>query len=160
MSLLNPLPEENSKRSAQRLRLRRRASTIVEFALVLPILLVLLLGVMEFAWLGRTHLALANAAREGARTAALGATTTNIRTRVINAARPVTLNTSHVSLNYSLDNGVTFFALGDSGTQNSAPAGSMVRVQINYTQSSLTGFFSPLNNYPYALSVVMRREAT
>jgi Flp pilus assembly protein TadG len=43
----------------------------VEFALLLPILVVLLLGIMEFGLLYNAQITLTNAAREGARTVAI-----------------------------------------------------------------------------------------
>src|SRR5688500_14135698 len=68
----------------------RRGATIVEFALIIPILLTLLLGIMEWAWLARTQLTTANAVREGVRFATVGNTSTAVRTRIRNAA--ATLN--------------------------------------------------------------------
>jgi Flp pilus assembly protein TadG len=43
----------------------------VEFALVLPILVVMLLGIMEFGLLYNAQITVTNAAREGARTVAI-----------------------------------------------------------------------------------------
>ncbi len=48
-----------------------RGSAVVEFALVLPLALVVLLGVVEVAVVARAQLELAAAAREGARHAAV-----------------------------------------------------------------------------------------
>jgi len=47
-----------------------RASAVVEFALVLPLVLVVLLGIVEVAVLARSEIQLVHAAREGAREAA------------------------------------------------------------------------------------------
>lgn len=47
-----------------------RGSAVVEFALVVPLVLALLLAVVEVAVVGRTQLELISAAREGAREAA------------------------------------------------------------------------------------------
>ncbi|MBO1265976.1 pilus assembly protein [Proteiniclasticum sp. SCR006] len=44
---------------------------LVEFALVLPILLLFLLGIIEFGWLFNARISLTSAAREGARVAAV-----------------------------------------------------------------------------------------
>lgn len=55
---------------------------LVEFALVLPILLVLLLGVFDFGRLIFMHTSLTNGAREGARLAAVNQDTSRIETRV------------------------------------------------------------------------------
>ena len=48
-----------------------RGSAVVEFAVVLPLLLAVLLASVEVVALGRTQLALVQAAREGAREAAV-----------------------------------------------------------------------------------------
>lgn len=48
----------------------QRGSAVIEFALVTPLILVLVLGVVEVAVVARTQLELINAAREGAREAA------------------------------------------------------------------------------------------
>lgn len=47
-----------------------RGSAVVEFALVMPLVLVLLLGLVEVALVARGQLMVINAAREGAREAA------------------------------------------------------------------------------------------
>lgn len=47
-----------------------RGSAVVEFALVVPLVLLLVLGVVEVAVVARTQLEVVNAAREGAREAA------------------------------------------------------------------------------------------
>ena len=70
-------------------RARRRGATLVEFALCVPVLLAILLGIIEFGWLAKNHLAIANASREGARAASLGKTTTEINSRVREMAATV-----------------------------------------------------------------------
>jgi Flp pilus assembly protein TadG len=52
-----------------------RGSAVVEFALVLPLTMVLLFGVVEVAVIARTQLEVVNAAREGAREAAANPST-------------------------------------------------------------------------------------
>ena len=47
-----------------------RGSAVVEFALVIPLVLALVLGLVEIALVARTQLEVVNAAREGAREAA------------------------------------------------------------------------------------------
>ena len=49
----------------------RRGQSLVEFGLVLPILLVLVVGILEFGIAFRTYQVVTNSAREGARTAVL-----------------------------------------------------------------------------------------
>ena len=147
---------------------KRRGSTLVEFALIVPILLSMLLGIIEFGWLAKNHLTLANAAREGARAAGLGKTTTEINTRVRSACATLTgLNDtpSKLTINLQRDdgdasNGYAYTTtLGDSGTKNNAPAGALIRVQLVYSHRSLTNFI-PFLNRTITINVVMRREST
>lgn len=46
-------------------------ASALEFALILPILLVLIMGMVEFGWVYQAELAVTHAAREGARMAAV-----------------------------------------------------------------------------------------
>ena len=50
---------------------REHGQALVEFALVLPILLLLLCGIIDFGWLYYNQITLNNAAREGARYAVI-----------------------------------------------------------------------------------------
>ena len=66
------------------LRIRsERGAELVEFALVLPLLLVLIGGIVDFGFLFQRYEVVTNAAREGARLASLaGYTDAAARTRV------------------------------------------------------------------------------
>jgi Flp pilus assembly protein TadG len=57
--------------SKLRSRKSQRGAAALEFALVFPVLLLLLVGIVDFGMLMSTQSVVANAAREGARTAAL-----------------------------------------------------------------------------------------
>ncbi len=63
----------------------KRGQGIVEFTLVLPILLMLLIGVAEVGYALRNYILVVNACREGARLAARGEETSEIFTQVTNA---------------------------------------------------------------------------
>ncbi|MEW6771806.1 MAG: TadE/TadG family type IV pilus assembly protein [Bacillota bacterium] len=63
-----------------------RGQATVELALVLPILILILFGIMEFGRIFSAYLVITNAAREGARLAAVGASDTAIEQRVEDAA--------------------------------------------------------------------------
>lgn len=54
---------------------RRRAAAVVEFAVVLPLLITILLGIIEYSWLFMARQTLQQAAREGCRLAVLKTTT-------------------------------------------------------------------------------------
>ncbi len=135
----------------------------MEFALIVPILISLLLGIMEFGWLSKNNLLVANATREGARAAALGKTTGDIQTRIQNAIAPlnVTSPNGSISMLCSTDNGTTFpYGLGNnsSATQNDAPSGSLIKVTVTTQHKALTGFFPFLKNRTIQVFVIMRRE--
>ena len=66
----------------RRTELRKRGQAMVEFALVLPILLIILLGIMEFGLVFHEYLVVTHAAREVARAATLGEDITVVETRV------------------------------------------------------------------------------
>ena len=59
------------KRLVKWLRRNEAGQSMVEMALVLPILLILIGGIVDFGWLFYNQLSLTNAAREGARYAAI-----------------------------------------------------------------------------------------
>ena len=140
---------------------KRRGASIVEFALVMPVALAILIGILESGWMSKNYLAVANAAREGARSAALGKSTSVVKTRVQNAAEPTNVTAANIALQYSTDNGATYpNTMGDVGTQNNAPGGALVRVTVSIQHQSLTRFFPFLSNRTLAVAVTMRREAT
>ena len=69
----------------RQLRRDRRGSALVEFAITIPILLAILLGIFEFARAWNIKQVITNAAREGARAAVVPtATTSQINTAVQN----------------------------------------------------------------------------
>jgi Flp pilus assembly protein TadG len=71
----------------------RRAVAAVEMAVVTPLLLAVLFGIIEFGWLFTVQHTLVNAAREGARTGILeGADATDVTTVVLNYLAPMGLD--------------------------------------------------------------------
>jgi Flp pilus assembly protein TadG len=65
---------------------RDRGSAAVEFALLLPVLLLLLFGIIDFGRALNAQITLTQAAREGARLAALGQSTATVTSRAQSAA--------------------------------------------------------------------------
>lgn len=63
-----------------------RGSVAVEFALLLPVLLLIVFGVIDFGRALNAEITLTQAAREGARLASLGYTSSAVTTRVQSAA--------------------------------------------------------------------------
>ena len=83
----------------RRLGRDQRGQSTVEFALVVPILLLLVLGIMEFGRAYSSNLALQNAVREGARLAITGATDAQVVQRVKDSAP--TLDTTQLTVTVS-----------------------------------------------------------
>ncbi len=135
---------------------------VVEFAMVLLPLLTLMMGIVEFAYLARNNLTLANAAREGARTGSLGARQDQIKTRVTSAAAPLDLTPAkggNIIIKQSLNNGATYIDLPtDLLSSNAVPVGSMLRVTAVNRHQSLTGFFPFVSNRIMQGSATFRKE--
>ena len=65
---------------------RDRGTAAVEFALVLPVLLLIVFGIIDFGRALNAQITLTGAAREGVRLAALGYTDAAVQARVVAAA--------------------------------------------------------------------------
>lgn len=68
-----------------RFRKNEKGQALVEMALVLPLLIILILGIIQFGIIFNNQVAVASAAREGARAASVGATQDEINAAVNNA---------------------------------------------------------------------------
>ncbi len=68
-----------------RIRNNEKGQTMVEFALILPLLLFLLLGIIQFGIILNGQITVTSAAREGARVAVVGEGDDVVETRVRNA---------------------------------------------------------------------------
>jgi Flp pilus assembly protein TadG len=150
-------------------RSRRRGATLVEFAFVVPILLLMMLGIIEFAWMAKNNLQLANAVREGARDAAVGLSTTRIEERIYGRAAGIPGVPSRLNITMFRDddgeiggynyNTVLGNKPADSSgnVYNNAPTGAFIRVRATLPHQSLTGIpFS--TGRTLDIAVVMRRE--
>jgi Flp pilus assembly protein TadG len=146
---------------------RQEGTTTVEFALVAPVLLVLLFGIMEFGLVYKDALAISQAAREGARAGAVGNTIETISARVIASAPGLTAANITVTSQYRTYANSTWSSwatLTDSGGNNAAPSGAQVEVTVSYPHTLVTGgLFSSLavkgtNYITLTTSMIMRRE--
>jgi len=63
---------------------RKRGQAIVETALILPIIVLILMGIIDFGLMFNNYLVINNAAREGARNAAVGTSDTNVKNMILN----------------------------------------------------------------------------
>jgi Flp pilus assembly protein TadG len=105
---------------------RERGATAVEFALVLPVLLLMVLGMLEFSRAYNAQISLSGAAREGAREMAIHGDADDAIAAAI-AASP-TVNPAVTAAQITI-----------------APAtcspGQQVEFEINYTLPLMTGLF-------------------
>jgi Flp pilus assembly protein TadG len=145
---------------------KRRGAAMVEFVIVVPMLLLLVLGIMEFGMVMHDYIMLVQGTREGARTAAIGDPVQKIQKRVIEASLP-SVRDDMVQVSYYDANSGSWVAAGDtpSGLKNNVPRDGIVRVTIkDYPHRMVTGsFFAWLPNVSAGAmklnaSLTMRRE--
>jgi Flp pilus assembly protein TadG len=72
-------PAPGARGSADRRRHAQRGAAAVEFALIAPLMITLVLGIIDFGLYINAAAVVGNAAREGARAASLGASTTDVQ---------------------------------------------------------------------------------
>ncbi|MFO7690443.1 MAG: TadE/TadG family type IV pilus assembly protein [Cryobacterium sp.] len=114
-------------RNLRRTAASERGAAAVEFALVLPALLLLVLGMIEFSRVYNVQISLSNAAREGARTMAIENDPGEAKLAASLAAPSV--------VNPVLAPGDVTVSPADCA------AGSAATVTINYDVQLLTGYF-------------------
>src|ERR671918_2617172 len=84
-----------------RLRGRRKPSrgqTLVEFALIIPLFVLLLFGILDFGRAVLAYNSISNAAREGARTAIVNQRVSDIQGRAVDQATGVQLASTDVRI--------------------------------------------------------------
>lgn len=105
-----------------------KGQNLVEFALVVPIFLILVFAIVDFGMGFHAWITVTNAAREGARVGAVGADEATITARVEDTASSLTQDDLNVTVTNSVDQG------GDPGES--------VTVQVDYQYQMIT----PLSN--------------
>lgn len=121
-----------------------RGQAIVEMALVLPIILLIMAGTIEFGRILHQYIVVTAAAREGARSAAVR----NDDTTVINTAKAAAVSIDRGQLNISIDPALR-------------SRGDAVRVTVtNYVTINipLISRLLPENPYPVQGTAIMRVE--
>lgn len=104
-------------------RCRERGAAMVEFALVFPLLIVLIMGIVEVGRAYHVQTSLSNAAREGVRTMALGNNATAARTAAKNAATTLSPPLTDAQLTIS---------------PATCTSGAQVTMTVKYTTSYIT----------------------
>lgn len=107
--------ETSLQASAKRRRRRQSGQTLVEFALVAPLILMVIFGTIEFCFLYQSVNTVSFAAREGARVGAvLGPTDVNADSKIIQAILNATTNGS--GLLFSQITMIEIFRSNESGS--------------------------------------------
>lgn len=124
---------------------RRRGVAIVEFAVVLPLLLTVLFGIIEYGWVFLIRQTLQTAAREGCRVAVLASSTspyTDVITRVADVMTPTGVSTYQLQMTHA--------TAGD-------PTESVV-LSVPFADVSLLGAFFNHGSGDLVGSCTMRKE--
>jgi len=124
---------------------REHGQAIVEMALILPLLLLLLFGVIEMGRIGYAYITVSNAARAGGRVATIGATDSEINSSIQNAAT-------------SLDQGS--LTIDITPTQGLRLSGQGVTVEVAYPVQLVIPLISNIIPNPVIVSanITMRME--
>ncbi|TKV29510.1 pilus assembly protein [Arthrobacter sp. NamB2] len=115
---------------------REQGAVAVEMALLLPVLILLLLGIMEFGRAFDAQVTLTNAAREGVRVMAISKDAATARSSTVTAAG--TLRPQLTDANIAI-------SVPGATTANPCPAGGTATVTITYTLSTLTKIAGPFS---------------
>lgn len=142
-----------------------RGASMVEFALVLPLLILIIFGIVEFGYLYAQHLDVRHGAREGARMASVNYDPeswggTNITAGQNQLAQLI--NDTCERMDFADNADVTVSLVDDTGTatEDNQP-GDYIQVQVSATPEQITGLFGPVID-PITLdsTVQMRIETT
>jgi len=112
---------------------------MVELAMVLPILLILFMGVVEFGRIFHSYLIITNASREGARVAVLGRADTDISDRV--SVTTAGLDSAQLQTNITPET-------------DERVSGSLATVEVSYSISLIFPLFDSF--VPNPLTMVSR----
>jgi Flp pilus assembly protein TadG len=119
-------------------RASERGAVAVEFALLAPVLIMLLLGIMEFGRAYNVQITLSNAAREGARVMAIGNSASGALQATKSAAS---------TLSPGLKDEKVVFAFQSTPPTTPAPTtcapGRQVTLTVSYTLNTMTGIAEP-----------------
>jgi Flp pilus assembly protein TadG len=134
--------------------LRLSGQATVEFALVIVILAMILMGIFDLGRIVYTTAALSNAAREGARVAAVTSDANAIRQAVISKGIGLNIQTNQIAITYLKEDGTT--------TTDRSQATAVRVVISNYPFVAITPFvgrvFGPSQSINLSSSASMTIE--
>jgi Flp pilus assembly protein TadG len=144
----------------------QRGAALVEFAIVALLLFTLLFGIIEFGLIIKDYLTLSQAAREGARCAALRGTVAEVTERVENSAAGFSqdqIDALTVTPGYRVQNNngtwPTTWIEDALPAANSPDQEVQVKVRVTYPHPTITGsLFGLGSTIMLSGNMVMRRE--
>ncbi len=124
---------------------KTRGQALVEMAFVLPVIILVLMGIVEFGRIFNAYLVLTNASREGARVAAVGGADLDVMNSILNVTP--TLNQPSLSI-----------TVNPIETERSR--GLPVTVTVNYNLQLICPVVNVIlpNPFPLASQTTMRIE--
>lgn len=145
-----------------RRRCSARGAAVVEMAIVAPLLLTLVFGIIEFGWVFMAYQTITNAAREGARTAVLQgslADGSDVEARVNEYIDPVGLGpyTLQIVSSMASATGEGLFLKRSDDTANPKDPTETVRLTVPYSAVSLLGVL-PAGSFDLSSTCSMRKE--
>lgn len=129
-----------------------RGAAAVEFALVIPLVILLVLGAIDFGLLLQARAQAANAAREGVRAAALGRTKADSEAIALNAVSGIL---GEVKANAEC---VAVVGLPRSCTLGGASSGDDAKMTVTIRYQGVTGLFPALAGADIVSVSTMRIE--
>lgn len=111
-----------------------RGAAAVEFAILLPVLVMLVMGIIEFGRAYNAQISLTHAARESVRVMAISNNPTSAKAAAVNAA---------VSLRPALKTTEVGITTTNTASTALCAAGATATVTLNYSLSTMTGIAGP-----------------
>ncbi|MHB9095211.1 MAG: TadE/TadG family type IV pilus assembly protein [Eubacteriales bacterium] len=124
-------------------RKTEKGQAVVEMALILPILLMVIFGIIEFGRILNTYMIVTEISREGSRKGAVGGTDSEIRTTVRSQVTDAGLDASLV---HDSDIVITDPSTG------TRPRGTSLKVQVSYPVDIIAPYLGPLIGDPYIVT--------
>jgi len=137
---------------------KQRGAAAVEFTLLLPVFMLIILGILEMGLLMKDALGCSHAAREACRLASVmpAFDLSQIQQKAINTAGGIPLTASNITVKY-FDDSTSSWTPVASGAP--VPSGAPGMVQVRYDHPPLTGVIFPgRTGKTVTGSMIMRRE--
>lgn len=119
-------------------RNQERGQTLVEFALILPIFVVVLVGIFDGGRLVFAYNTVSNAAREGGREATVNQTITDIQDRAAQHAIALDISAADVDVDFRTPGQPSTPGSCNSALNSSAIFGCLAVVQVSYEYFAAT----------------------